>query len=61
MDLKNRRDILVAANYWAEQDKQLPNVDEVRPDGLRVLCDGCCVSSSLRERARYVWQFATGN
>jgi hypothetical protein len=42
MDLKNRRDILVAANYWAEQDKQLPNVDEVRHAICVHATHGCC-------------------
>jgi hypothetical protein len=30
MDPRNVRDILKAANYWAEQDQQLPRLDEVR-------------------------------
>jgi hypothetical protein len=34
MDPRNVRDILKAASYWAEQDQQLPRLEEVRADSM---------------------------
>ena len=34
MDMKNQRDILMAANHWASNDKKLPQLDQASHEGI---------------------------